>query len=1650
MEPTAKGQTEKSFSYVVRAPSSDGFDIMNVDVKIDTSWIFQDVEESNEEPGCLPEEAARSPDTDTGTLRKQLESSEQKLLTAVDKYVMSESGLRSRIQELELSERRLLQKVDQLSTRVFQERSASLQAQEQLEVLQGELAHQVREKERAARRQRWRLRRLRERLRRKDEALGRQAAALERGRRIQRRQLRLVREQERVLRAQVQRLELDVRRLCRAAGLLLAELDVPTPGGPRLPGPASPRGAPEEAAEVRALRARAERGERERDQAARRLREQRATERRLRGQLEELRCCIYGLKLSEIGLQGQVEELAQQNRSLREELGAQAPGERALSTAPAGHCNLFHFLTTAFKTPTAPAAYSRLTAHPFLLPCPATLSSRSPLKVPDSSSLLTFPVSTGFYRLLPTAPLCAFVITNRVRFSPKSQPLATGCGTLAASGMLDAQASFSASAVCIERPLVDTLGRVQDESLPLPSGESPDACGSQGPDGAPGPRGSAGQPSEGPRAWGCVGAGQGPPVSIPGPETADKLPGGLAGSDRGQFTLAEPGLGEQTLLLICGCPPGQYMDSSLLPVELAWISEQKLAATPAQVSFLPVQTSTRPPWGRAGAPAPLLLLLETSPGELQTQQVLEARPPPAPSAPGHPSWDHHPARSRDASLCRESPCVSNHQFPRRGPKDRTDSWKEGGGAPGWRPEMREVRRTWGRKKEDLGDRCQPSLESHENLSLEADVRAPEGMRDENGASESLAAASCTGPRRELPLPLLQGEASVSTEGPESLSRRGPGERRVWDLQGGGGTGGRLSSSEEGEAPSAAFSGAHGTSGPPPTGAQSLAEHQEARAIRRVPGKKEDHVRSGNPLLLPEESPGGEGQEGEEEEMSRLQETSLGHRDAPEEPGSEDGEASEMLFLLQEGGLPPSPGLALWPEGARPTSHPGAPSKGHDGSALKLEEFEKEMETCFQQLSILKLGRGGREQKASSLAGENWSFARRWHSYQQDVHPLANQDLDICFAKEANPKEPGEDVKLGETEALGTGKVLPRLGLDLVNLSPGPPEGPFEQGQNQLSQQTRALERARRRFHQLISGLKKERSKVLHDNAKLQGHQERCHRKLRALEKERERKVKKISALEQNNGVLLGDIYHLKRELDQYVQVISDLEDCNRKSYCKISELEEENERLKGHVGQLRKAMSASIRKSRGVVDRITLDTWELSALISELGVSYKELIKDVVLGTEDMIRVVRGENEHLLQRIRVLEGQVVLGSSTGGGALLRAEERLQGKNTMTVDQVNTVERGVQVTQLSGQLTARGPGPSSEQDMGLAGGWTGPCLGLESSRCGADSPAASLVWGNAAGSSAPRGNTDGAGVKEVHSEKEDKRPRCSADQRRALRSPCSGPRLQDPEAEASEEALRLRIRQLHHQVLTLQCQLRDQGAAHRELQASWDEAAHLQGELKDKLDKLQKKHREANLAVTPLKAKLASLVQKCQQRNHLITHLLQELHRHGEENHLLSETARSMVNDVALAEYTATFLAPGVPETSHHLDVESEKTAVVRAEKYLLNPKMDSVLQRPLHSESWTIPEAEGPAQTPQLDSLKLPWPSGPKPDPGMCQASRAVEPGLPVCLQEKGGMSCPGLQADNLLPSPELLSPARILALHQELRQSICSTSQVNKSPLEL
>ncbi|KAM4811057.1 uncharacterized protein C4orf50 homolog [Urocitellus parryii] len=1164
MEPTAQGRTEKSFSYVIRAPSSDALDVTHVDVKIDTCWIFRDLEESGEAQGCLPEEVAGTPEVDTGMLRKQLESSEQKPVAAVDTHVMSESRLRSRIQALEVSQRKLLWEVDRLRACVVQERSTSLWAQEQLRALQEELVSQVRQEESVAWRQRQQLRRLRGQLRRRDEALGLQAVALEHCRRIQRCQLGLVRDQERVLRAQVQRLERDVRHLCRAAGLLLAqrgtEAPAPVSGKPRLQVPANPREAPEAAAELCALQQRAELSEREQEEAVRRLREQRATERVLRGQLEELRCCIYGLQLSEIGLQGQVEELAQQNQSLREELGAQAP---------AGGCSL-----AVFTVPSEPLRAKRSSGG---IACSLHGGGATPL-VQDTE--------------LPMGGVVAG----------------------------DNQGKL--------------LGVFPTRAVLLP-----------------------GQPLEGPGTCICAGAG-------PGPERAGELSEGRTGSAR----------------------------------------EQECAAPP-----------------------------------------------------------------------------------------------------------------------------------------------------------------------------LQGEDSP--EEPEPLSRR----QKV----GGCGQGllGGLSPEEE----------APGTSASWPAGGQLPAGRSKALE-RRVPGKQDSRPGCGSALRSPEGSPGVGGQEEEEEKGLRREASSLGNGPVPQELDCRHCQGKETLSSVAGCGLPQSPRLAVLGEDTGP---PRALSKGQDRYSLQIDALEQDVEACFQQLNTLKLGSRGHQREMALVVGKNWSFAQR---------------------RQSRGEESGEATSLEQTVARDTSRAVTGTSPDQEEAS----LDPAELHGNALSTPWHTLERARATFRQLLSSLKNERSQVLCDRAAPPEDQEGCCHKACHLEAEGPRRAARVCGLQQANRALEGDLAQLRRELGQYAQAISDLEECNAQSYGKISELEEENDKLKRDLGQLRRAMSQSARESRGPREHVALEKRELKALISELGVSYKELVRGVGLGVEGMVPASQGENEHLLRRVRALEQEVALQTRGDRARSLGGRQQPQESTKVAVDKVCTMDRGVQVTPLSGRQVTSPCGPPLEEAVGVPGGQTGPASDLQDPRCGTGSTAPSL--------------------------------------------------LQDTEAEASEEDPRLCVQRLRHQVQTLKCQLRDQGWAHRERQE----------ELKGKLEELQRKQHEADVAVAPLKAKLASLVHKCLRRNHLITRLLRELGRHGPVDLLLSEMAQNMVHDVALSEYAAAFLTTGLPE---------------------------------------------------------LPLPSGPTLDPG---------PGPAVVTVEPGGEPHPGPHAHSLLPASEVLSPARILALHQELRQSICGSSQVNKSPLQL
>nr|XP_034364106.1 uncharacterized protein C4orf50 homolog [Arvicanthis niloticus] len=1408
MEPTAQGQTEKSFSYVIRAPNIDGSDGINVDVKIDTCWVFRDVEESDKEQGCLPETAS-SLDLDTGLLREQLESSEQKLLAAVDKHVISESGLRNRVQELELSERRLLLKVEQLSACVAQERSTTLHVQEQLQALKGTLFSQVREAESAVRRQR----RLQERLRRKDEALARQAAALKRCGRVQRQQLGLVREQERVLRVQVQRLERDVRRLGRAASLLLAQLHAadssPGTGSARPQLPTSPLGDPE-VVELSALRARAELSERERAKAVRRLREHSATERQLREQLEELRCCVYGMTLSEIGLHSQVEELAHQNRRLRAQLGHGSPG---------------------------------------------------------------------------------------------------------------------------------ALGYAQSDSLPPLRAEVLDSCSSHGcHSDVLGLQGLAGQLSEEPPS--CVRDGPEPHMMVSA-RIRDKLQRDLPGSEHRQDALVQSHLDPQVLRLLCSCLPGSGMDEPLCSLDLAGVSEN-LQTVGAQEPLLLFPTSMLQLWGPAGGPELLLppLLQECPLQELQTQEELNSTPSPAPGALAHPGCHCNLARSHDTSLSQESPLISNDPFLTKGLKEPRDTWKEGSGPPVGSAEEWGVMGTLSGIKSGLDDRCLLLLQGGEKLSLDTEVHAPASMQEGGRAADTQAVGPFPWLRSECLILPLSGTASRSQDCPDSLSKRESMEGHGWEHLV------NLSPEKEEKATSVR---AHG-SREPRTNRSQLPAGKGKDVWRSAQGKRGHQLCFGVTELLQKERSGDEKQEemqiGVASDLPSL---------SPEQPEFKAHVGQEECVLIDDQDLLQFSRLASAGASSEGPCSPQALITGQDRYALQTDTLEKEVESCFQQLTNPKSVCGDPQQMSALMRGSHGAI-QRWWDIEEGVcfqQALASQDLN------AKPNRNDEEVGLDKDVVLCNGEVLPggALNGDKAN------RGPAELGGSQLPTTWCTLNKSGSRFHQLLANMKKERSQVLLDNARLQGDQEGCHNEGCPCEKGHGREEAETLRLEQANQALQGELARLRHELDQCLQAVSDLEECNRKNYCKISELEEENEKLKGDLGQLHKAVSESVRKAGSRIKHVALENTELRDLISELGFSYKGLIKDTVLGIEDMVWALQGENKHLVGRVQGLEREILQMSRDPG------EEKWysQGNSNMAGDKGHTEDKEVQVTMFSRQLSTGACGPSWAK---ISDAIEGPSLELEDSRCKADASMTLSVCAVTTGHQ--EAHTNGAGGDRAWLQKEQKTPWCSVQQGEPQRSQGYSPQLQNSKAAASEEDTKLCIQRLHHQVRTLQCQLRDQGCVLRELQAARDEAVGLQDKFKSKLEELWEQQRDVRLASSPLKAKLASLVHKCQERNRLIEYLLQELPRHEPKNHLLSELAQNMLEDVALAEYSATFLTPGAPETLCHLDVSAKETSASGgAQEYLFNSETDSVLQNLWGMESLSLPGAKWSLQTAPPGSPKI-------------------------------------------------------------------------------
>lgn len=786
------------------------------------------------------------------------------------------------------------------------------------------------------------------------------------------------------------------------------------------------------------------------------------------------------------------------------------------------------------------------------------------------------------------------------------------------------------------------------------------------------------------------------------------------------------------------------MDKSLCPLGLADVSEI-LQAAGAQEPLVLLPTSMLQLWGPAGEPEILLppLLQERPLQELQTQEELGSKPSPAPGPSAYTAWHCNLARSHDTSHSQESRLTSNGSFLTEGPKEQRGTWKERNMPPVARTEKWKVMRTLDEIKSELGDKCLLVPGSSEKLILDTEVQAPEGMQAASRASDAQAVAPFPWLQPECLILPLHGTTSRSQEVPDSLSKRGSVEGCGWGLLE------NLSSEKEEEVTS---SRAHGTRDPRTNGSR-LSEGEGKEGWSSAQGKQGHQLCFGNTQLLQKERSGNEEQEEEMQVRVASNPASVG---VPEQPEFKAHVSPEQCLQMGD------QDLLLFPKWASAGAVSGDPCPsqplftGQDRCALQANTLEREVEACFQQLNNLKLNNliyGDPQQMSESQSVTHTEGV----CLQQ---ALVSQDL---YAK---PSRNGEGVRLKEEVALHTGEVLPGAALagDKANW------GPAELGGSQHPPTWCTLKRVGSGFHQLHTNLKKERSQVLLDNVRLQGDREGCHHEGYCHEKELMREAAEAVRLEQANHMLRGELDCLRFELDQCLQAVSDLEDCNGKSYCKISQLEEENEKLKRDLGQLHKAVSESVRRARSRMKHVTLENRELRALISELGISYKGLIKDTMLGIEDMVWALQGENKHLVGRVQGLEQEVLQISRDTG------EEKWypQGKSKMEEDKGHTEDKEVQVTMCSRQLITRASGPSWDENSCVTRGQVKPSLYLEDSRCRADANTTSSVCAVTIGPQ--QVYTKGAEGDRARLQKEQKTLWCSMQQGQPGESPGHSPQV----------------------------------------------------------------------------------------------------------------------------------------------------------------------------------------------------------------------------------------------------------------------------------
>ncbi|KAM6361770.1 LOW QUALITY PROTEIN: uncharacterized protein C4orf50 homolog [Alca torda] len=657
-------------------------------------------------------------------------------------------------------------------------------------------------------------------------------------------------------------------------------------------------------------------------------------------------------------------------------------------------------------------------------------------------------------------------------------------------------------------------------------------------------------------------------------------------------------------------------------------------------------------------------------------------------------------------------------------------------------------------------------------------------------------------------------------------------------------------------------------------------------------------------------------------------------------------------------------------------HLSPPEAGNERN-VKMYALEKVVAVCSQRIFLLMQENENYSKKVCILQQENERYAQMMCALEEEMdayfqYILAVDEANIVsFQNLLNEKEvAGEccnNLSEGNTASPGTffvetlSKNLSRVEEKNRNSE----KASLTIASNKLPRSVLSLNGRKMKYFQLLSDLKEERSRCFKEIAKLLQDKENYVTKYNELMQESEGNLQRISRLEGEKEALLACLAEVKCEQGKYGTLVSELQECKTSCYQTISDLQKEKCVLKREIDRIKKETSEQLDEFQKANANFILENNQLKELMSSLGFTDEELRKGKILETKEKIVKLKEES-----RQRGLKPEKV---ETACSVTQAEEERV-----LVVDPSNYFPRK-EGSMFESYSVMKEQVEKAKEELKIQQ------KELEKSKKEAQK------WYRELGFAETRYEEIKTRLTEALSELDHLKQEVG--DKMLGKHNCKLMPVYTVEYAQETEENKIANKRLQQQVLTLKAQLRDQAALQNQFHDLQNEVELLQAQLCEKEKELQKRKSEVKLTLAPLKAKLACLTRKCQERNSFIRRMRDEFHRRGIINSAFDEEVKNLVNDMTLAEYAVAF------------------TPICDQEYFLLQ----------MLPPSTDISQANGQPED---------------------RETRVKGNGMTGSIPANSQQEVDSIPSSHIIPnayadSPiKLTSPERIIALHRELRQN--------------